>query len=105
MEGTIGAVQGFAKRVGAAVSTAIGGLMLVIIGYNADAVTSSAIMGLRVCNCLFPALISVINIVVLLFYTLDAKMPEINAENARERERILAEEAKASETQASDAQA
>lgn len=105
MEGTIGAVQGFAKRVGAAVSTALGGLMLVIIGYNADAVTSSAIMGLRVCNNLFPALISGLNIVVLLFYTLDAKMPKINEENVRERERILAEEAKASETQASDAQA
>ena len=99
MEGTIGAVQGFAKRVGAAVSTAIGGLMLVVIGYNADAVTTSAIMGLRVCNTLFPALISVINIVVLLFYTLDAKMPEINEKNALERERILAAEAEAARTE------
>ena len=99
MEGTIGAVQGFAKRVGAAVSTAIGGLMLVVIGYNADAVTTSAIMGLRVCNTLFPALISVINIVVLMFYTLDAKMPEINEKNALERERILAAEAEAARTE------
>ena len=89
MEGTIAAVQGFAKRLGAALSTAVGGAMLVIIGYHADAVTSSAIMGLRICNNLFPAAISLINIILLMCYGLDAMMPQINEENAATRKAVL----------------
>lgn len=86
MEGTLGAIQGFAKRLGAAASASLGGIFLGLIGYDSEAVTSGAVMGLRVGQTILPAVCSVIGIAVLLGYHLDEKMDEINAENAARRE-------------------
>ena len=86
MDGTIGALQGFAKRIGAAMSSWLGGLMLTLIGYQTAATASaSTIMGLRICNTLFTALLTALGIVILQFYTLDKQMPQIKADNEKVR--------------------
>lgn len=94
MDGTIGAIQGFAKRVGSAASAWVGGLMLSLIGYSgAAAASASTLLGLRVCTTLFPAVISVLGIVILCFYKLDEKMPQINADNEKKRAAAVQKEA------------
>ena len=89
MEGTIGAVQGFAKRVGGALAAALGGLILMAVGYDAEAVTETAVMGIRVGQTLLPAFSSIIGIICLLFYDLDHKMPQINEDNEKARKEAL----------------
>lgn len=87
MDGTIGAIQGFAKRIGAALSAWVGTLMLTLIGYeSAAAITAPTLMGLRICTNLFPALMSVVGIIILRFYTLDKQMPQIIEDNKKARE-------------------
>ncbi len=90
MDGSIGAIQGFAKRVGAAISAWIGGLMLTLIGYDAQTtISSGTIMGLRVCNTLFPAVMTVLGIVIICCYKLDDKMPQIKADNEKARTKAM----------------
>lgn len=88
MEGTIGAVQGFAKRVGAALAAALGGMILMFIGYDAQAVTPGAVMGIRIANTICPAVTAGIGILFLLFYNLDDQMPQINADNEKARQKM-----------------
>lgn len=95
LEGTIGAVQGFAKRVGAALGTAFGGGILVVIGYHAEAVTQTAVMGIRIGQTLLPGLASVIGIICLMFYDLDHKTDQINQENEQARAKVRNAEKKA----------
>ncbi len=86
MDGTIGAIQGFAKRIGAALSAWVGSLMLVLIGFESSATAgASTLMGLRICTTLFPALMTIFGILILRFYTLDKQMAQINEDNKKAR--------------------
>lgn len=93
MDGSIGAIQGFAKRVGSAFSAWIGGLMLTLIGFKSTATaTAGTLMGLRVCTTLFPAVMTLLGIVIICCYKLDEKMPQIKEENEKIRAAALAEQ-------------
>lgn len=91
LEGTIGSVQGFAKRTGSALSSAFGGIFLAWIGYSGgDTVSAETLLGLRFGNCLIPAIAALVSFICLLFYDLDKKMDQINEENEKARAEILA---------------
>lgn len=93
MEGTLAAIQGFAKRTGGAISVAFGGILLGLIGYNAQMeITSGTMMGIRFGQTLLPGIFHLITFLILFFcYKLDDMMPQINAENEAAREAAKAE--------------
>lgn len=93
MEGTIGSVQGFAKRLGGALAGGFGGIYLSLIGYNPEAaISAGTVMGIRVGTTLIPAIASVLTMGCLLFYKLDTLMPQINEDNEHTRAVALADE-------------
>lgn len=89
MEGTMGAVNGFMKRVGSAFGAFLLGVILSVIGYdpNAAVQTEFTLMGIRASQYLLPVVSAIIQIILWRAYTLESKLPEIHAElNARKAE-------------------
>lgn len=80
MDGTIGAVKGFASKLGAALGSAVMGLVLQIAGYDGAAAVQSAgaQFGISAIYGLLPAILFALLAVMLAFYKLDKMMPEIN---------------------------
>lgn len=80
MDGTIGAVKGFSSKLGAALGSAIMGLVLQVAGYDGAAAVQSATaqFGISAIYGLLPAILFILLAVMLAFYKLDKIMPEIN---------------------------
>lgn len=85
LEGIVSSVSGVATKLGAGVGAAIVGFMMGLSGYDGQlAVQSqSALSMIQFMYAGFPAVCALICVIVLLFYDLDKKLPEIDAEIAR----------------------
>ena len=80
MDGTIGAIKGFANKLGAALGAGLLGAMLSWGGFDANAAsqTGSANFAISAVYGLIPAILFALIAVMLIFYKLDKMMPEIN---------------------------
>ena len=80
MDGTIGAIKGFANKLGAALGAGLLGVMLSWGGFNADAAVQSAGANFAISAVygLIPAILFALIAIMLTFYKLDKMMPEIN---------------------------
>lgn len=80
MDGTIGAIKGFANKLGAALGSGLMGMVLKLAGYDGAAATqsSSAVFGISAMYGLIPAILFAVLAVMMVFYKLDKMMPEIN---------------------------
>ena len=80
MDGTIGAIKGFANKFGAALGSGLLGVMLSLGGYDGTAATQSASANLAISALygLIPAILFAAMAVMMAFYKLDRMMPEIN---------------------------
>lgn len=81
MDGTIGAVKGFANKLGGAAGAAMLGILLGVGGYSGglEVQPDSAIMMIRVLTGIVPAVLYMLVGITMSFYKLDKMMPEINA--------------------------
>lgn len=87
MEGSMGSVQGFMKRTGAAFGTFIGGVALTLMRYE-DTVAQGTLLpatfwGLRIWCYLLPGFTNLLVAFIWSKYKLEKQMPEIKAELAR----------------------
>lgn len=80
MEGTMGAINGFANRLGTAFGAFLLGVVLTLIGYNTDAEvqTQATLVGLRYWTWLFPLVATLLKALMWKFYDLEKKLPEIH---------------------------
>lgn len=80
MDGTIGAIKGFANKLGAALGSGLMGVVLKIAGYDGAAAVQSpsAVFGISAVYGLIPAILFVVLVVMMFSYKLDKMMPEIN---------------------------
>lgn len=80
MDGTIGAIKGFANKLGGACGSGLLGAMLTIGGFDSTLETqgSSANFMISAVYGLIPAILFVLMSIMLVFYKLDKMMPEIN---------------------------
>lgn len=88
MDGTIGAIKGFASKLGGALGSGLLGVMLAIGGFDgaAEVQSASAITAINALQGLIPCLLFVAIAVMLMFYKLDKMMPEINRVIAEKNE-------------------
>jgi len=85
MEGTLSAVNGFAGKVGAAISTGVSGILLSASGFISTTEgmveqPDSAIAMIRALVSYVPAILWVLVAVSMLGFTIEAKMPQIREE-------------------------
>jgi Na+/melibiose symporter-like transporter len=82
MDGTIGAIKGFAGKLGAGLGSAILGVMLSASGYDGllEVQPDSAIAMINVAQGLIPAVLFAILALIMMGYKLDLLMPKINKE-------------------------
>ena len=80
MDGTIGAIKGFASKLGGACGSGLLGVMLSLGGFDASVESQSqgANFAISALYGLIPGILFVLMAIMLIFYTLDKKMPEIN---------------------------
>lgn len=76
-EGTLYAGYSFATKVGIAIGSAAVGYVLAFTGYSAGNVSASAESGINFLYYAVPVVCSIIQIIVLVFYKLDAIHPQI----------------------------
>ena len=91
MEGTLAAVNGFAGKVGAAISTGVSGILLSASGFISTTEgmveqPDSAIAMIRALASYVPAILWVLVAVSMLGFTIEAKMPQIREELKARRE-------------------
>ena len=98
LEGTLGAVNGFAHKVGAGLGAGLLGILIGLAGYNGalEVQPASAITMVRLLYSLIPAAMYLVVYIVCRFYKLDRMMPEIKKANeeGRQAARTDQEEAK-----------
>jgi Na+/melibiose symporter-like transporter len=82
MDGTIGAIKGFAGKLGAGLGSAILGVMLSASGYDGllETQPDSAIAMINVAQGLIPAILFALLAFIMAGYKLDLLMPKINKE-------------------------
>ncbi len=87
LEGTLGAVNGFAKKVGAGLGAGLLGILIGMAGYDGNLAVqpASAITMVRLLYSLIPAGMYIIVYLVCRFYKLDKMMPEIKKTNELNR--------------------
>ena len=87
MEGTMGSVIGFAKRVGGTIGAGVGGIALGLAGYDATlaVMPDSALTLIAVLNSLVPAAIYGLAAVVMYRMGLDKQLPQIQKDLAEMR--------------------
>lgn len=88
LEGVMSAVSSAANKIGGAIASVLTGVFLQMAGYDGSlavqsASASAAISGLYL---IYPLVVEVLAIVILHFYKLDEKMPQIEAELAARKE-------------------
>ncbi len=83
LEGSLGAVNGFATKVGAGVGAGILGVLIGLAGYdgNLQVQPASAIMMIRLLYSLIPAAMNLLVYLVFRLYKLDSRIEEIRAAN------------------------
>lgn len=88
MEGTLGCVTNFASKIGAALGTFLVGLLLSSAGFDGTQTVqpATALLSIRFCYALLPAIFYVIAGLLLHFYKLDKMKPQIAADLAQKRE-------------------
>lgn len=84
MEGTLGAINGFATKLGSGFGTFLCGVLLSAAGYigGASVQTDSALIMIRALFGIIPACFFFGLLLLLNFYKLDKMMPQIRRENA-----------------------
>ena len=87
MEGSLGAVNGFASKVGAGIGAGILGILIGLAGYDGNLAVQpdSAITMIRLLYSLIPAAMNFVVYLVFRLYTLDKQIPQIRAENETRR--------------------
>jgi probable glucitol transport protein GutA len=87
LEGTLGSLNGFAAKAGAAAGGAFMGLLLASTGYTGSVETAlpATITMIRMLFSLIPAGLYVILIIILRFYKLEKMMPQIRGDNEASR--------------------
>lgn len=87
MEGTMGAVRGFATRVGSGLGAFLLGVVLTVIRYDEEAAVQSAftLEGLRFVMFLLPIFFTLIGILLWSRYDIEKKLPEVHAALADKR--------------------
>lgn len=87
MEGTMGAIAGFASRTGSAFGSFLLGVALTLIGFDAtlDVQRDITLMGIRSCTYLLPVASAIVQFLLWKAYDLEAKLPEIHAVIATHR--------------------
>ena len=87
LEGSLGAVDGFAKKVGAGLGSGMLGILIGMAGYDGSLTVQpdSAITMIRLLYSLIPAAMYVAVYLVCRLYKLDKMMPEIKATNEARR--------------------
>lgn len=90
MDGTIGAVRGFANKLGGALGSGMFGVLLSLGGFDAKAEVqaASANMVITAVYSLIPCILFIAMAVMLAFYKLDKMMPEINRVIAQRSEEM-----------------
>ena len=80
MDGTIGAIKGFANKLGGACGSGLLGIMLTMGGFDStlETQTSSANFMIVALYTLIPCILFAVMAVMFSFYKLDKMMPEIN---------------------------
>ena len=94
LEGTLGAVNGFAHKVGAGLGAGLLGILIGLAGYNGalEVQPDSAITMVRLLYSLIPAAMYLVVYIVCRFYKLDRMMPEIKRANEEGRQAAMARE-------------
>ena len=72
--GVVFAAVVFALKFGLGLGQKLQGLVLTLFGYDASNITNEAISGIRLTASIFPAVMFVIAIISLFFYTIDKSM-------------------------------
>lgn len=88
LEGTMTSVRGFASKVGAGVGAGCLGLLMGLSGYVSEsgaAQPDSAILMIRLCYSIIPAVLILIVIFFLRFYNLNKNIAQIREENKQRR--------------------
>ena len=87
LEGSLGAVNGFASKVGAGVGAGILGILIGLAGYDGNLAVqpASAITMIRLLYSLIPAAMNFVVYLVFRLYSLDKQIPQIRAENEARR--------------------
>ena len=87
MEGSLGAVNGFATKVGAGIGAGILGILIGLAGYDGNLAVqpASAITMIRLLYSLIPAAFDLLVYLVFRLYNLDKQIPQIRAENEARR--------------------
>ena len=87
MEGSLGAVNGFAGKVGAGIGAGILGILIGLAGYDGNLAVQpdSAITMIRLLYSLIPAALNVVMYLVFRLYNLDKNISQIRAENEARR--------------------
>ena len=85
LEGVVSSVNGVATKLGAGIGSAVIGLLMAWSGYQGSLAVQSAstITMIRFLYAGLPAITSALCAIVMHFYDLDSKLPEINAELER----------------------
>lgn len=105
MEGSLGAVNGFATKVGSGIGSAVLGILIGVAGYDGSLSVQpqSALTMIRLLYSLIPAGLYVLLFILFYFYKLDKILPQIRKENEENRKK--AEAAAAGNAEHADAQA
>ena len=87
MEGSLGAVNGFAGKVGAGIGAGILGILLGLAGYNGALTVqpASAITMIRLLFSLIPSAMYILVYLAFRMYTLDKQIDQIRADNEAKR--------------------
>ena len=87
LEGTLGAVEGFAKKVGAGLGSGLLGILIGMAGYDGNLTVqpASAITMVRLLYSLIPLAMYLVVYLVCRLYKLDKQMPEIRKANEANR--------------------
>ena len=95
LEGSLGAINGFATKLGAGLGAGLLGILLGMAGYSETATvqTASALNMVRLLYSLIPAALYLLVYLAFHLYKLDKHMPEIRKTNEENRAKAAAEAA------------
>lgn len=81
-EAAIFAGASLGTTIGNGIGSSLSGFVLDLFGYDGNAAvqSASAVLGIRVCFSFLPALMMLIGFLILMFYDLEKKMPQIHTE-------------------------
>lgn len=87
MEGTLNSVLGFSNKLGSALGVGLVGAALSLAGYSASmtSMPSSVLLMIRILAGIIPAVLYIIMLIVMRFYDLEKKEPELKAEIEKRR--------------------